>query len=86
MEAEKSESSGGEEADKNEDEDEENESESDIEEDQGATLKKINKPKKKQREDSSDDEATSKPGVYKASKMNPMLYQDGVSKMAKKIQ
>jgi hypothetical protein len=72
MEAEKSESSGGEEADKNGDGDEENESESDIEEDQGAALK----PKKKQRADSSDEEATSKPGVYKASKMNPMLYQD----------
>ena len=80
MEAEKSESSAGEEAAKDEEE-EEPESESDIEEDEGAL-----KPQKKQRKDSSDEEAASKPGVYKANKMNPMLYSDGVSKMAKKIQ
>lgn len=80
MEAEQSESSGGEEADKNGAE--EDDSESEIEEDVGSKLK----PKKKQRKDSSDEEATAKPGVYKASKTNPMLYQDGASKMAKKIQ
>jgi len=39
MEAEKSESSGGEEADKNEEEDEEDASESEIEEDVGAVVK-----------------------------------------------
>ena len=82
MEAEQSESSGGEEADKNEEEEEEDESESEIEEDVGAVVK----PKKSQRKDSSDEEATSKPGVYKASKMNPMLYQDGVARQTKKIQ
>ena len=61
------------------------EEDSEIEEDISKPLKKPSK-KKVVHSDSSDSEKPNKKGVYKANKMNPIMYKDTVDKASKKIQ
>lgn len=83
--AEEAESSDGEEFEEKSEEGFEygDEDESEIEED---IAKPIKSKKKVEREDSSDSEKPAKKGVYKANKMNPIMYKDTVDKSTKKIQ
>lgn len=62
-----------------------NEEDSEIEDD---VTKPEKKPKRKPIAAASDSDGSEKPnkkGVYKANKMNPIMYQDTVDKASKKI-